>query len=284
MKVDDDGQWREKLKRELPLKVVRHEQFTVGPIFERHWHSEFQMVWCEKGEGMIHCNSSEFEIKAGSVVVINGNELHFGENHCRHLIYHVIKMDLSFLLSSQMDFCQIRYMTPLLNNQICFKNWIAKDDELRAEIKRLLAEFNAEQVGYELAVKACCYRILVCLLRRHQDEASPAKRQRQERRLEQMKRVFEHIECEYANKITLPQLAALANMSGPHFCRQFKSLTGKAPVEYVNHLRISRAVQLLQQGSMNISEVAMAVGFDDINYFSRLFKKYKQLPPSSLRK
>jgi AraC-like DNA-binding protein len=55
-------------------------------------------------------------------------------------------------------------------------------------------------------------------------------------------------------------------------------------MEYINYLRMNKAASLLIDSDLNISEIAMTIGFDDSNYFSRLFKKYKKMSPSEMRK
>lgn len=286
MQLTDDGQWQNpEIRREFPVEVVRHEYREAGLLFERHWHREFQIICCEQGTAVIHCNSLPLSIQAGDIVVINANDLHFGENCGELLIYDTIKIDLEFLLSSQADCCQTRYIAPLMNRQLRFCNWLGGDEAVRAAFYGLANEYRRREKGYELAVKGCCYQLFACLLRRHlQPDGQAMLQQRQDRLLQRLKPVLQFMELQYDEKITLTELATLANMSNHHFCRQFKSVTGKAPIEYLNRLRVEQALKLLQQSELNISEVAGAVGFDDINYFSRLFKKYKQMPPSDIRR
>lgn len=96
--------------------------------------------------------------------------------------------------------------------------------------------------------------------------------------------MLEYMEDHYTDSLRLNQLAGLANMSSQNFCRVFKKLTGKSPMDYFNCLRINKASSLLLNSDLNISEIALAVGFDDSNYFSRIFKQYKKTSPSYLRK
>src|SRR5690606_14369938 len=56
--------------------------------------------------------------------------------------------------------------------------------------------------------------------------------------------------------------------------RKLSSLTGQSATEFINHLRMKKAMQLLRQNQLNISEVAYTVGYNDPKYFSRVFSKY----------
>jgi len=140
-------------------------------------------------------------------------------------------------------------------------------------------------LGYELAVKAYIYRILVLLLRFYGEQTiSETEKDRQRRTVDRLTPVLDYIDKHYAQKLSLGQLSSIANMSPHYLCRLFKSLTGKSPTDYINHLRVNKAAILLQESTLNITEVAMSVGFNDSNYFSRQFKKYKQVAPSTMLK
>jgi predicted Rossmann fold flavoprotein len=69
-----------------------------------------------------------------------------------------------------------------------------------------------------------------------------------------------------------------------HFCRFFKRLVRKTPVEYINYYRVNRAVKLLENEDAKIIEIAMDVGFDSFSYFISMFKRYMKCTPSQYRK
>ncbi|RDH45084.1 AraC family transcriptional regulator [Zooshikella ganghwensis] len=83
--------------------------------------------------------------------------------------------------------------------------------------------------------------------------------------------------------LTLKALAQQANLSPSHFSRQFKALTGYAPLHYFNQLKIQRACYLLDVSDKPIAAVAQHVGFNDVYYFSRLFKQHTGIAPSQYR-
>lgn len=269
----------------FPVKITRRERREPGPIFESHWHEQFQIFYFERGEAVIRCNSQAYEVKAGNLMIVNGNEIHYGESHCQHLTYYLIKVDLHFLFSGQADICQIKYINPLLQGRIRFLNHIGKNDMLIGEFLSIVQEYNQQEHGWELAVKGRIFSLLALLLRRYQQDNSLAEGQdRQRETLQRLRTVLEYMDRRYSEDIPLSRLASLANMSSQHFCRVFKNLTGKRPVDYMNRLRINESVALLAQKDLNISEIARAVGFADSNYFSRLFKKYQRTSPSAMQK
>jgi AraC-like DNA-binding protein len=84
-------------------------------------------------------------------------------------------------------------------------------------------------------------------------------------------------------KITLGEVAAEANLTKEAFCRFFKLRTRKTFTDYLLHLRINEAQQLLQETELGISEIAYRVGFENLSYFNRSFKRIAGKTPRAVR-
>jgi AraC-like DNA-binding protein len=73
-------------------------------------------------------------------------------------------------------------------------------------------------------------------------------------------------------------------MSEGHFCRIFKSITFKTPVDYLNYYRTTKAQDMLLNSNKKVLEVSMDVGFNNLSYFINIFKKNTGYTPSLFRK
>ena len=69
-----------------------------------------------------------------------------------------------------------------------------------------------------------------------------------------------------------------------HLERLFKQYIGCSPIEYLMEVRISKAKEFLKHSELNVTQIAGMTGFDSIQYFSRVFKKFVQLSPNQYRK
>jgi len=84
--------------------------------------------------------------------------------------------------------------------------------------------------------------------------------------------------------IKISDVTEALNISQAHLCRIMKRDFGKSFTEYVNDLKIERAKELLETTDLSVSEIATMLGFEDSNYFSRLFKKLTGENTTSYRK
>jgi AraC-like DNA-binding protein len=174
---------------------------------------------------------------------------------------------------------------PIENNQILFKNRISDDPTVSRYISEMIWEAETNEEGYEIAVKAYVYLLLVCLLRSHKKAVLSKKESRiRSNNLDCLNKVIVYIEEHYNERLTVNQLARYAGMSTSNLHLLFKKASGKTITDYINQVRIQNADRLLRNSDMNISEIATAVGVDDSNYFTKLFKKYKKIAPSQIRK
>lgn len=87
----------------------------------------------------------------------------------------------------------------------------------------------------------------------------------------------------FTRRIRIDLLAERSGMSPRTFARRFKIATGEAPVGYLHRLRINAARHLLENDLKSINEVSRAVGYDDVPFFRRLFKRYTGVVPQEYR-
>lgn len=93
--------------------------------------------------------------------------------------------------------------------------------------------------------------------------------------MDRFKDVFTYVNKNYHNRIMVKEAADIANMSEYRFRRIFKKLTGKTFIECLNFVRISKAEKLLAETDKKVPDICFEVGFNDVNYFTRVFKKLR---------
>ena len=98
-----------------------------------------------------------------------------------------------------------------------------------------------------------------------------------------MQEVMRYIREHINEPLNREMLAAIAGFSVPHFHRVFTAHVGESAISYVRRLRLERAGRKLRMGAVNITEVALAAGYDTHAAFSKAFKQQFGLSPSEFR-
>lgn len=269
----------------FPIQLFKQESTSSAPVFFNHWHEQLEILFFISGNAIIECNSTLYEVSQGDLIIVNSNELHSGYNPGSCLAYYCFNIDPSLIHSSFVDTCEMKYIAPIERNMIMFKNKASSDAELLECIQHVILEYEKMETAYELMIKSYVYRLLAILIRNHVAKiVTKEEYEKNVNDLERLVKVFNYIEKNYTEKIPVEDLCSMTGLSSFYFCRLFKKVTGKTTHEYINTFRINKAENLLKNTGMNITEIAMATGFNDINYFSRMFKKYKKIAPTLVRK
>ncbi|MEN6411249.1 MAG: AraC family transcriptional regulator [Veillonellales bacterium] len=266
------------------VDIFLKTDLTRGHKIKTHWHEHMQLYYFICGSAMLECNMKRFIVYAKDVVVINSNELHYMESLTDDLEVYVIRVDLPFLFSNQVDLCQTKYVAPLSQNRITLLNLIRNDTDVLKCVEKTIDEYFTKKIGFELAVKSSIYQLIVLLLRGHIHKIMSSEEVSSKvNSLKRFDATLNFIAAHYTEKITAKDLAAKANITVFYFCRIFKQLTGKTLTDYVNELRLEKSLAYLQKDELNITEVALQCGFEGVNYYSRLFRKYYHISPTKFR-
>lgn len=100
----------------------------------------------------------------------------------------------------------------------------------------------------------------------------------------ELEKVLSYMHIYFNNPIDIKKYADMCHQSEDRFIRNFKKQMGYTPYHYQLKVRIEKAVEMLENTGVNVSECAEATGFSDNAYFSRIFKKFTGHPPSYYKK
>jgi AraC-like DNA-binding protein len=98
-----------------------------------------------------------------------------------------------------------------------------------------------------------------------------------------MNDIYQFITTHFKEKITLQEIASIANMTPTAFCKFFRNRTKKTFSNFVNEIRIGYACKLLMRKEVSISEVCFECGFNNVTNFNRYFKKLTKMVPTEYK-
>ncbi len=97
-------------------------------------------------------------------------------------------------------------------------------------------------------------------------------------------RIQEFIEKHATEKLVVTALSQQAAMAERTFIRRFKAATGNTPSEYIQRVKVESAKNRLEEDRESIKEIGYRTGYEDLNYFRDVFRKYTGLSPAEYRK
>lgn len=244
-----------------------------------HWHTEYEFVLVLEGSFKLSLDGKETPLQKGDVALIQGGTVHGGQpSEC---IYECMVLDLQQMLEFKNTSSSLNAL--LSENHLLISRY-SNGSAVSLLADRMFEAMEKEYDGYEFTVKGLLFQILGELIKGkcYSDKSDIntvyAKRTRQ------LKNSLRLIRSNYQRPISLEELAAQADMSPKYFCRFFKEMVNRTPIDYLNYYRTERACEMLISGESNITEIALDCGFNDLSYFIKTFKKYKGLSPKQYQK
>jgi AraC-like DNA-binding protein len=273
---------------DIPLQFSVHIQKKIGTCImaQAHIHDYIEILYALDGEFQILLGNKEYGFSSGDMVLINSNEIHniialsSGVNQ-----YIVIKFEPEMLYISSQSLFEMKYVMPFILNesthQKIFKKGEIEKTVLPEIIHNLKEEYLNKNYGFELAVRANIYNLFLFILRRWNEQNVDLNINQDVSKdlVQRLQSVFDYIGNNYQNDITAMDMAQLCNLSYSYFSRLFTNVMKRSFREYLNYVRILKAEKLLTTSELNITEIALLVGFSTSSYFIHQFKHYKGISP-----
>ena len=249
-------------------KFIRHD--SHGRI---HWHEAIELLYFTQGKAVTACNLQEYEVKKGTIVLINGNELHTGIISQFDSVFYCIQFDPNF------------FHNLIGNEYVLFQNIIQDEDCTKLLDQLVEIRLKKTTIHNIVESKKIAYDFFILLTERYAKNClGEDDYKKQFKKLDTFHHVIDYLDGRYMEDLSVADIASHFNMSASYFAHFFKQYAQKSVIEYVNETRILRAKNFLEKEEIPISEIALRVGFSDINYFSRKFKAITGITPTEYKK
>lgn len=270
------------------LQFSTHIQEAPGPqvMVHAHIHNYIEILYALSGKFRVLLDNKEHSFCEGDMVLINSNEIHSvfslssGSNR-----YIVIKFEPEIFYTTSQSLFEMKYIMPfILNESIHQKVFLKKsisDTVIPGLISDINKEFSEKHYGYELAVRANIFNLFLFILRKwnEQNIGLNFNMDINKDMMIRFQTVLDYVEDNYHNNITALEMAQRCNLSYSYFSRLFTRIMKINFREYLNYVRISKSEWLLISSDLNITEVALQVGFSTSSYYIQQFKHYKDITP-----
>lgn len=144
-------------------------------------------------------------------------------------------------------------------------------------------EYVSKDVCYKLPIRANIYLMMTALLRYYCGSKNELDRMIYHNVM-RLRPVITYISEHYKEKIYIETLADMITVSPDYFTKMFKDSIGRTPIDYINGIRINRAMQMLATTDTSVNDISDELGFSNANYFHKIFKQYMNTSPVAYRK
>ena len=269
---------------EFPIDV-RFLKFGRKQDIRLNRHDYFEILYLHSGEVVYEVQGRRLPMKQGDLFVVGSTQLHRMSSFVRTPVKAAVLYFLPELIrGTEKTGDDIEYLMPFLVQDDGFPHVIPARTGIPAQafdlMTRAAAELPTRTYRGRLSVKTYLKMILVLLVNHYSAfRGSEDIYIRKQRDFERLAPLFEFIDRNFGELITVEQAAVVVRMSKSNFMRFFKQVTGQPFVAYLNHFRIAKAEVLLTTTDKSIAEVSQEVGFCDQSYFGLVFRSVIGVAP-----
>ena len=235
----------------------------------RNGRVDYHILYIERGICHVMLGENEEEAGAGSIILFRPGEpqiyrFRAADGSISHYIHFTGKGCGELL--ERLGISEIRIFDMGISRRY---------EEISAEMER---EYTMKQPCYETMCTAHLTALLGLIARKYALRNIRVSRLSESRISGACRRIYDNL----SNPPTLAELASECCLSESRFTHLFSEVTGKSLHGFILSLRMEKAKELLST-DLSVKEVAAMVGYEDQNYFSRMFRKYTGTAPSAVK-
>lgn len=254
-----------------------------------HFHPEIELIYIHKGRGTRFVGNNISRFESNELVMLGSNLAHMWRCDPEYFLkgseliaeVSIIYFNRDFLGSYFFDSPEMKNINFLLEKA---KQGIKINGDTKYEIEKLIIKMS-ESKGVErvLCLLSMLDRIATSKEKQFINPVYyPAKFDEFE--ATRLNEIYQYTLTNFQKRISLDDIASIANLSAKAFCRYFKMKTRKTYNHFLLEVRVTHACNLLLEKDMSISEVCYESGFNNLSNFNRYFKKFTGKTPQEYKK
>ena len=256
---------------------ISYYRLTKDYSFPGEAHSCWEFLYVDRGSVVVTAGANTYFMKAGELAFHCPNEF-----HAFHAVGDADIVVVSFLCNnSAMHRLEKKVLLLHTKENEHLKMLISESQQVYRHFDNIAPRINMERLktapwASDQLIKTYLEQLFIHICRRD-DNINFAQRAVSSRSpangLVLAQRIKDYLQNNYTQRVTLESLSLEMGVSISQIKRTFREQIGQSMVNYITQLRISESKRLIREGDMNFTQIAEAVGYDSIYYFSMLFKK-----------
>lgn len=289
--LDARGRYTVPLDEEFPLLIKLFHYTSRRHTRGATWHERLELFVPLDGPARFQMGDQEVALQRGDVLVVDNLRLHnvvdFPDFNTRVVVISFLPEFVYSLGSPSHDYA---FLLPFYSKLDRRAHVLRGRDAAAARAHEALAHLlecyfaGSARPFFQAGSKAYLLELLYHLATQFRaSEVLKWEFMRQQERSLRLKKLFDHISAQPAEKLSVNAAARLAGMNAAQFMKTFKQVAGMTLVAYLNHVRLANAARLLRETSRSIADIASATGFSDQSYFDKRFKRAFGRTPKEFR-
>ncbi|WP_298485877.1 AraC family transcriptional regulator [uncultured Maribacter sp.] len=246
-----------------------------------HSHSYYQIIWIQNTGGTHYIDFNGYPVKENSLFFINKNQIHYFDAEARHKGVLIHFNDSLFRPTDLDIFLKYQVFNNYERPSYCLKE--ASLTLINSYIDLINLELNNENAfGYQEVIRSLVKSLLVILERVHNKEntSDVGLNHPYTNQYIQFKELIEEY---YNQNYKLAEYASILNISTKTLTTITKTMANTSPAALIAERIILETKRLLAFTSLKVNEVGYKLGFDDVSYFVKYFKRHMNQSPTEYR-
>lgn len=284
--LDSTGCYEVPLSPEFPLLIKLFHYTSDRHTRGGTWHDRLELFLPLDGPVRFRMGDQVVALARGDLLVVDNLKIHhvvdFPGFDTRVVVVSFLPQFVYSLGSPSGDYTfLLPFYSKLARRPHVLRASSGAAGPAQAALTHLLTAYFSwdERQFVQAGCKAFLLEVLFHLARHFRaSDVLKGEFERQQQRSLRLKRLFDHIQSHYAEKLSVAEAAKLAAMSPAAFMKAFKQVAGMTLVAYLNHVRLARAARMLRETGRTIADIAAETGFADQSYFNRRFGRPSDWP------
>ncbi len=251
-----------------------------------HWHDAFEIDYIQQGSVEFRTTEERIPLEQGDLVFINSGVLHAYQSLNREVCINYAQVfDVQYLSGMYNSILEQKYVLPVRESDVQFYAFTPDSPcrvSMASAVTHAVQLCEEEPFGYEFDVRNELCEFWKGLFLETEEMRAGAER-RSTVDVERIKRMMAYIQANYAERMTLDDIAKAAGISSRECTRCFNRCLSLTPIQYVTRYRLRVAADMLLHTSDSILVISEACGFSSAGYFSRTFSEYLGCTPREYR-
>ena len=252
-----------------------------------HRHEEIEVLYLVSGSLELCLLGRTNHLRAGDGAFINDNVLHMACSVDRCELCSLVFRP-SLIAGAADSIFDKKYVRPLAESAtvkgILLRRGAEGDGEALAQLEAAFRAMSGAEPGYEFAVRSHLSHLWYLLYARKEADLAENPVHASTVDAARLKAMLDYIHTNYAQPLTLAEIAQAANIGERECLRCFRRTIDLSPKQYLQQYRIAEAAVFLRENEWTVAEVAAHCGFDSPSNFAQTFRKYYHCSPRDFRR